>query len=91
MTRRRRDIARLRAASAPVLLARLDHGGEIVALVRAGRACHADIRTEIRAALRRGDTAYALEIAVTTNRIDDFINGRLAGMENGYWQPRNQD
>jgi hypothetical protein len=61
---------RLRAASDPALLARIDAAREIVALVRAGRACHVDIRTEIRAAERRGDHACALELAIDIGRGD---------------------
>jgi hypothetical protein len=77
MTRRRRNIGRLRAASDPVLLARVDQAREIVRLVRAGRACRADLHQEIRAALRRGDTAYALELAHDTGLIDKFIEGKF--------------
>ena len=69
MSARRDDphfVARLRAASDAVLLARIDEAREIVSLVRAGRACHADWHREIRAALRRGDRAYGIQLAIDT-------------------------
>lgn len=68
-----RFIAKLRAASDPVLLARLDQAVEIVRLVRAARACHADLTLEIRAALRRGDRAYGIQLAIDTGLINKFV------------------
>jgi hypothetical protein len=65
-------IARMRAASHPALLARLDQAHEIAALVRAGRACHADLHQEIRTARRRGDNFYAIELARDTGLIDEL-------------------
>ena len=72
---------RLRAASDPKLLARLDQAYENVRLIRAGRACHIDLDTEIRAAFRRGDRFYAIELCLATGREDDFIAGRYEGVQ----------
>jgi hypothetical protein len=70
-------IARLRAASDPGLLARVDRAIEAARAIRCARACHIDPRKEIRAALRRGDRFYAGEVARDTGLLDEFIEGKF--------------